>query len=156
MGGEVMREEIELGRSAPQRVAGQVVGVVAALVVILVAVVVAVLLTRDDSGHTTVPPLTATQQQAGIIRVSYPDRSLPDQPSVTTVAGKRVTLYFDRVEGSSRGTTAELRVGVDGARPTSITLTKGESTQVHGVEVTLVAAYNTGDLSEDAADVTVR
>jgi len=131
-------------------------GAVAAVVVVVVSiVVVVVLVTRNDSAA-PLPPLTAIQHRAGVIRVSYPDRSLPDQPSVTTVAGKRVALYFDDVHESGAGPEAVLRVGVGETGPTAVTLTTGESAKVDGVEVTLVTAYDTGDLSKDAADVIVK
>ncbi len=129
---------------------------VAVVVVVVAIVVVVVLVTRNDTDANPVPPLTAIQHQAGVIRVSYPDHSLPDQPSVTTVAGKRVTLYFDDVHESGAGPEAVLSVGVGEGGPTAVTLTTGESAKVDGVEVTLVTAYDTGDLSKDAADVIVK
>lgn len=139
------------GRSRTPLIGAVVTGVV----VIVVAIVVIVLLTRDDSGDVTVPPLTAAEHQAGVVRVSYPDRSLPDEPTVVTVGGARVALYLDAVEGSSSGAKAALRVAVGDAQPTAVTLAKGETQTVRGLDVTVVAAYDTGDPSTEAADVTV-
>lgn len=129
--------------------------IVAGVVVIVAVILVVVLLTRDDSSSATVPPLTPAEQQAGILRVTYPDRGLPDEPTATTVGGKRITLYLDSVDGSSSGPEAVLRVGVGDASPASVTLTKGETTSVKGFDITLVAAYDTGDVSTETADVTV-
>jgi hypothetical protein len=128
--------------------------VVAGVVVIGVVIAVILLLTRDDSS-TTVPPLTVAEQQAGVLRVTYPDRSLPDEPTVTTIGGKRIALYLDNVESASSGPQAVLRVGVGDAPPTTVTLTEGQTTTVKSFDVTLVAAYDSGDGSTEAADVTV-
>jgi hypothetical protein len=128
------------------------VGVFAAVLALIVLVVVIVLVTRDDS-DTTVPPLTDAQRQSGVVRVTYPDRSLPDEPAVATVGDHRVALYLDDVEGSSRGAQAVLRVGVGDAKPISVTLVKGESATVDGVDITAVAVYDTGDVARETADV---
>lgn len=134
---------------------GLIAAVVAGVVVVIAAIAVIVLVTRDDSSHVTVPPLTQAQRQAGVLRVSYPDRRLPDEPTVATVGGQRVTLYFESAHGTGDEAQAVLRVGVGDAQPSQVTLTTGGSTTVAGVEVGLVAAYDTGDLATDAADVTV-
>lgn len=131
-------------------------GAAAAVVVVLVvAIVVTVLLTRDDSSDVTVPPLTQAERHGGVLRVTYADRSLPDEPTATTVGGTRVALFLDSVSGSSSGPEAALRVAVGAAPPTAVTLTTGQTQSVKGVDVTLVAAYDTGDPSTETADVTV-
>lgn len=130
---------------------------IAAAVVVLAAIVVLVivLMSRDDD-DTAVPPLTTAEQRAGAVRVTYPDRSLPDQPEVVTVDDQRVSLYFVKTSGSGDDVSAVLRVGTDemGTRKT-VVLHKGEAKAVNGYLITLLNAFNTGDLSRDAADVTV-
>jgi hypothetical protein len=138
------------GRSRTRWIAA----LVGLLLVVIVVITVIVLVTGDDSDQ-TVPPLTTTQRQSGVLRVTYPDRSLPDKPTVATVSGQRVTLYLDSVEGTSDGPKVVLRVGVGDSPPTQVTLTQGESTTVKGIEVTAVAVYDTGEASTEAADVTV-
>jgi hypothetical protein len=132
--------------------------VMAAVIIAIVVVIAIVLVVRASDDDVTVPPLTAAEKQAGAVRVIYPDRDLPDTPERVTIGGEDVTLYFVRTEGSGEDVTATLRVGTSstaGSLPPEVTLQKGESETVNGFVITLLDAFNTGDPSQDAADVTV-
>lgn len=133
-----------------------IVGLVAAVVV---AVIVVVLVVRGGSSGTSVPPLTAAEKRTGAVRVTYPDRSLPDEPEVAKVGGQRVALFFEGVTGSGDHVTATLGVVIQGSDPPQIrhdvTLQKGQTTVVEGLAITLLDAFATGDLEHDAADVSV-
>lgn len=94
------------------------------------------------------------------MRVTYPDRSLPDQPEVVIVDGQQVSLFFQQASGS--GHTASATIGVStpssetSSPPSTVTLTKGQTTVVDGYAITLLEAFHTDDVRKDAADVTVK
>lgn len=132
--------------------------IAAVCVVVVGAVIAGVVAVRSNSDDTTVPPLTTAEKQAGAVRVTYPDRSLPNQPTKVVVGGETVSLYFVSANGTGDSATAVLRVASDaspGGTPTEVTLQEAHATSVAGVVVTLLAAYDTGNPSTDAADVTV-
>ena len=136
----------------------RVLMIVSVAIVAIIAVVAIVLVARGGNDDTTVPPLTAAEKQAGAVRVSYPDRSLPAQPEKVVVGDATVSLYFVSVDGTGDNATAVLRVASDarpGGTPTEVTLQEAHATSVDGVVLTLLAVHDTGDLSSDAADVTV-
>jgi hypothetical protein len=131
---------------------------VAAAIVAVVAVAAIVLVSRGGNHDATVPPLTAAEKQAGAVRVTYPDRGLPNRPAQVVVGGTTVLVYFVSASGSGDGVTAVVQVGsaaTPGGLTTEVTLQKGQSETVDGFVVTLLDAFDTGDLSRDAADVTI-
>jgi hypothetical protein len=135
----------------------RVVLMIAAAAIIAVVVVLAIVFAvRAGNDDVAVPPLTAAEKQAGAVRVSYPDRSLPNRPARIDLGDTTVLVYFVSANGSGDSVTADLRVATD-ATPggTEVTLQKGQSKTVDGFAVTLLDAFDTGDLSRDAADVTV-
>lgn len=131
----------------------------AVVVAVAVVIVLILVLRSGGSASNSVPALTAAEQQAGAVRVTYPDRSLPDQPKVVIVDGQRVSLFFQQTSGS--GDTASATLGVStptsdpGSPPTTVTLAKGQTKVVDGYAITLLEAFHTDDVSVDAADVTV-
>jgi hypothetical protein len=137
----------------------RVVLMIAAAAIIAVVVVLAIVFAvRAGNDDVAVPPLTAAEKQAGAVRVSYPDRSLPNRPARIDLGDTTVLVYFVSANGSGDSVTADLRVATDaspGGTTTEVTLQKGQSKTVDGFTVTLLDAFDTGDLSRDAADVTV-
>ena len=133
--------------------------IAAAVIVAVVVVLAIVVFVRAGSDDATVPPLTAAEKQAGAVRVSYPDRSLPNRPARVDVGNTTVLVYFVSANGSGDNVSAVVEVGsadAPGGATTKLTLRKGQSTTVDGFDVTLLDAFDLGGLSRDAADVTVK
>jgi hypothetical protein len=108
-----------------------------------------------DSGSSP-PPLSSADRAAGVVRVVYPNRSLPDAPEVAIVGHTRVSLFLDSVSDTGGSVKAALRISVGaGHDPVPVTLMERASTTLDNMTITLVHAYATGDPSTEAADVTV-
>jgi hypothetical protein len=103
-----------------------------------------------------VPPLRQADTDAGVIRVVYPDHSLPDAPEVVTVHGIRVALFLTSVTNIDGDVTAMLRVAVGSGRaPVAVTVAEEDPSTVRGMNITLVRGFATGDPSTETADVRV-
>lgn len=134
--------------------------VAAAVVVVAVAIVIGLAVWRSASSDSpAVPPLTAAEKEAGAIRVTYPDRTLPDEPEVGIVGGQRVALFFDHVTEADGRVSVTLGVVTAAGDPPGIrdevTLAEGQTRVVGGVAITLLDAFATGDPEHDAADVSL-
>lgn len=134
---------------------------IASAIALVVVIVIALLLwqSRSTDGDSAVPPLTAAEKEAGAVRVTYPDRSLPDEPEVVTVDGQRVTLFFGSVTQSDGTVSATIGVVTPRSTPPGIrddvTIAKGDTQIVDGFAITLLDAFPTGDPTTEAADVSV-
>jgi hypothetical protein len=118
---------------------------------VLVLVVVAAGLWWWRQG-TTVPALTGGGAAPGVVRLAYPDRSLPARPVVVRAGDLEVRLTLDDVDGA--GTA---RVGVTtAAERGTVQLREGQEGRAAGVTVRAVHVRNGLTASGDYVDVAVR
>lgn len=128
---------------------------------VAIVVAVAFLVWRNGSSDddSAVPPLTAAERAAGVVRLTYPDRTLPEEPEVVTVGGERITLFFGSVTQSDGNVSATLGIVTPRSTPPGIrddvTIAEGATKVVDGYAITLLDAYPTGNPKTEAADVSV-
>jgi hypothetical protein len=103
------------------------------------------------------PAMSAAATDAGAVRLTYPNRGLPNPPvTVTLTGGGKARLTLHDVSTADGQAVAEIGVAGPEGTGSDVRIRSGGSARVGAVTVTVLNAYDLPDAAHDAADVTVR